>query len=267
MGEAKNSFICLIKILKMKLTAFLSSCAKTIYFHNLGRMGYQPALELQKELVNNHFLSSSKNDIVLLVEHDPVYTVGLRDKTYSEAARSNLESKGAEFYRTDRGGLITFHGPGQLVVYPILNLKRPPFEPSVRWYVCRLESTIIELCKAFFDLPAKRTEHTGIWVGDNKIAALGIHNRRAVVSHGLALNCNTDLRWYDHIVPCGIADPSKWVTSLTKETDSNVGIEDAIPQYLTCFEKVFGCEMKELTTLEGLVDDDVLERTVGKSAS
>ena len=255
----------------MKLTSLLCASAKTVYYHNLGRLGYQPALELQKKLVNNHFLDSSKSpsdngDVVLLVEHDPVYTVGLRDKTYSEPVRHQLQSRGAEFYRTDRGGLITFHGPGQLVVYPILNLRQPSFEPSVRWYVCRLESTIIELCKTFYDLPAKRTEHTGIWVGDNKIAALGIHNRRAVVSHGLALNCDTDLSWYDHIVPCGIADPSKWVTSLSRETGTEVSIQDAIPQYLASFEKVFGCQLKELDTLEGLVDEEVLENTIGKSA-
>ena len=255
----------------MKLTTFLSSPVKTIFYHNLGRLGYQPALELQKKLVNNHFLptsaASEASDVVLLVEHDPVYTVGLRDKAYSEPVRRQLESRGAEFYRTDRGGLITFHGPGQLVVYPILNLRRPPFEASVRWYVCHLESTIIELCKSFYDLPSKRTEHTGIWVGDNKIAALGIHNRRAVVSHGLALNCDTDLSWYDQIVPCGIADPSKWVTSLSREADASVTVNDVIPQYLTSFEKVFGCRLKELPTLEGLVDDEVLESTLGKNAA
>ena len=249
----------------MRLTRVLSA-AKTVYYHNLGRMGYQPALEIQKRLVENHLNSTSKNlDVVLLVEHDPVYTVGIREKTY-DSFRENLESKGAEFHRTDRGGLITFHGPGQLVVYPILNLKHAPFEPSVRWYVCRLESTVIDLCKSYYDLPAKRTEHTGIWVGDNKIAALGIHNRRRIVSHGIALNCNTDLKWYDHIVPCGIADPSKWVTSLTKETKSNVGIKQVVPQYLSSFEKVFGCKLKELESLEGMVDEEDLEGTVGKSA-
>jgi len=259
----------------MKLTTVLRSSVRTIHYHNLGRLGYQPSLELQKKLVDNHLLDSSSSstsssssikDVILLVEHDPVYTIGLRDKTYSEPQQRRLEAHGAEFHRTDRGGLITFHGPGQLVVYPILNLRLTPFQPSVRWYVCRLESTVIELCKTFHDLPAKRTEHTGIWVGNDKIAALGIHNRRGIVSHGLALNCDTDLRWYDHIVPCGISDPSKWVTSLTKETGRSVGVEEATSQYLTCFEKVFGCRLEELPSLEGIVDDDVLESTLGGKA-
>uniref|UniRef100_A0A8C1II11 lipoyl(octanoyl) transferase n=1 Tax=Cyprinus carpio TaxID=7962 RepID=A0A8C1II11_CYPCA len=109
-----------------------------------------------------------------------------------------------------RGGLITFHGPGQLVCYPVLNLGC--FRKSVRWYVCELERTVIKTCGQF-GIEASTSPDTGVWAGDNKICAIGIHCGRYITSHGLALNCNTDMSWFDNIVPCGIM--GKGVTSLS----------------------------------------------------
>lgn len=145
---------------------------------------------------------------------------------------------GAEFYQTNRGGLITFHGPGQLVAYPIINLKH--FKPSVRWYVCCIEQTIIELCRKL-NLTANTSPHTGVWINDNKVCAIGVHCSRYVTSHGLALNCNIDLSWYKHIVPCGIQD--KGVTSLTRELGKNIAITDIEPLFIDAFSEIFKCSV------------------------
>lgn len=156
-----------------------------------------------------------------------------------------LRLLGADIHRTNRGGLITFHGPGQLVCYPVLNLGS--FKKSVRWYVCQLEKTVIRLCSKF-GIKASTSPHTGVWVGDNKICAVGIHCGRYITSHGLALNCNTDLTWFDHIVPCGIE--GKGVTSLSAELQRDVSVGETIPQLLEAFQEQFTCRLTEGDTPE-----------------
>lgn len=207
---------------------------------NAGKLHYLKALELQKQLSsqNKESFREFKNYLILN-EHSPVYTIGIRRKDYSKEDREKLKSIGAEFYETNRGGLITFHGPGQLVAYPIIHLKQ--FEPSMRWYVKQLESTIIDLCQRF-NISAKTTEDTGIWVGDNKICAIGIHGKRYVTTHGIGLNCNTDLKWFEHIVPCGIE--GKGVTSLTEELNRDVSVEETIPEFLESFRNLFNCSLE-----------------------
>jgi len=128
---------------------------------------------------------------------------------YDDTVEEYLREKGADFHRVNRGGLITFHGPGQLVGYPILRLERRGY---TRWYVETLEAAVIDLL-AEFGLKGERNPHTGVWIGDNKICAMGINAQREITSHGLAINCNTDMRWFGNIVPCGIRD--KGVTSLS----------------------------------------------------
>ncbi|XP_021365727.1 putative lipoyltransferase 2, mitochondrial [Mizuhopecten yessoensis] len=209
---------------------------------NLGRMGFMSAYSVQKNFVRQMLdtVASGQRvhgqNVLLLVEHNPVYTIGLRDHTYTDTIASQLRTKGAEFYKTDRGGLITFHGPGQLVVYPVLNLHE--FEPSMRWYVSTLEKTMIKTCK-HFDLEATTTDNVGVWVQDRKIGAIGVHGSRFVTHHGIALNCNTDLAWFKHIVPCGIE--GKEVTSLSKELQQPVLIKDTISAFLQSFEREFQC--------------------------
>ncbi|GLG97643.1 Uncharacterized protein GBIM_04369, partial [Gryllus bimaculatus] len=201
------------------------------------RMDYRTALKLQYLLASNHknpSLCEKTNNTLVLIEHDPVYTVGIRDKSYSHEDEKKLKALGAEFHRTNRGGLITFHGPGQLVVYPIINLKE--FKPSMRWYVSQLENTVIALCKKY-DITASTSPHTGVWVEDRKICAIGIHGSRFVTTHGIALNCSTNLEWFSHIVPCGIE--GKEVTSLTNERNELISIENAIPIFLSCFSEQF----------------------------
>uniref|UniRef100_A0A1A8H0Q2 Octanoyl-[acyl-carrier-protein]:protein N-octanoyltransferase LIPT2, mitochondrial n=1 Tax=Nothobranchius korthausae TaxID=1143690 RepID=A0A1A8H0Q2_9TELE len=202
----------------------------------LGLVSYREGLRLQQLYVNRH--QSGPAHALLLCEHSPVYTTGIRHSPYPMLDRLRL--LGADTYRTNRGGLITFHGPGQLVCYPILNLCS--FKKSVRWYVGQLEKTVISLCSRF-GVEAMTSPHTGVWVGDNKLCAVGIHCGRYVTSHGLALNCNTDLSWFQHIVPCGIE--GKGVTSLSKELQRDVSVEETIPYLLDAFGDQFNCQMTD----------------------
>lgn len=138
---------------------------------NLGRIAYGQALQVQQKHVRQHLDKSSEvPNTLLLCEHHPVYTIGIRQAPYPAKEEERLKGLGAEFFRTNRGGLITFHGPGQLVCYPILNLGC--FKKSVRWYVCELEKTVIGLCNKF-GIKAATSPDTGVWVGNNKICAIG----------------------------------------------------------------------------------------------
>ncbi|XP_014357878.2 putative lipoyltransferase 2, mitochondrial [Papilio machaon] len=217
----------------------------------LGLVSYDTALKIQQALAKRHFNAmrngyNINNDTLLLVEHKPVYTVGIRDET-PEKEILRLRSLGAEFRKTNRGGLITFHGPGQLVVYPIINLKN--YKTSVKWYVKSLEETVIQLCEEL-GLEASRSPYTGVWIGDNKVAAIGIHASRYVTTHGISLNCDNDLSWFNHIDPCGIED--KGVTSLSQETGMTFTPDQVTPMLLNNFEKVFNCSLED-------IDPDVQE--------
>ncbi|XP_075535943.1 lipoyl(octanoyl) transferase 2 [Dermacentor variabilis] len=216
-----------------------------VKFKNLGRMAFAQAYQIQsevartllEEVASNRHGTATRNT-VLVVEHDPVYTVGIRSKQYSTEVEERLKKLQADFVRTNRGGLVTFHGPGQLVAYPVLYLGSFFNDKSMRSYVHSLERMIINFC-ARFQLDAKTTENTGVWIGDNKIAAIGVHGSRYITTHGIAINCNTDLSWFDHIEPCGIAD--KGVTSLSQELGRLVTISDAYPVLVAAFEQQFKC--------------------------
>ncbi|XP_055735370.1 putative lipoyltransferase 2, mitochondrial [Salvelinus fontinalis] len=205
----------------------------------LGRISYGRALQVQQLYVRRHLDSKDKlHNALLLCEHPPVYTIGIRQALYPFEEEQRLKLLGAEFFRSNRGGLITFHGPGQLVCYPILNLGC--FKKSVRWYVCELERTVINLCRKY-GIRASTSPNTGVWVGDSKICAIGIHCGRYITSHGLALNCNTDMGWFENIVPCGIV--GKGVTSLSQELGRDVSIEESIPPLLETFSDQFDCTL------------------------
>ncbi|XP_030633639.1 octanoyl-[acyl-carrier-protein]:protein N-octanoyltransferase LIPT2, mitochondrial [Chanos chanos] len=224
--------------------------AKTaVHVVNLGRISYRRALEVQQQYVRRHRDSPNQPpNTLLLCEHQPVYTIGIRQAPYPPEEEDRLKDLGAEFFRTNRGGLITFHGPGQLVCYPILNLGC--FKKSVRWYVCELERTVIGMCGKF-GIKATTSPDTGVWVEDNKICAIGIHCGRYITSHGLALNCNTDMAWFNHIVPCGIV--GKGVTSLSRELGRDVTIEEATPKLLEAFSERFSCTL----TVDGSADKQI----------
>ncbi|CAH2225786.1 lipoyltransferase 2, mitochondrial [Pelobates cultripes] len=190
---------------------------------------------------------------VILCEHPAVYTVGVRRGLYPGPEEDRLRGLGADFQRTDRGGLITFHGPGQLLCYPVLHLG--PLRRSLREYVAGLERAAIGLCRSL-GLAADRTPETGVWVRGRKICAIGVHCSRYITTHGLALNCNTDLSWFDHIVPCGIV--GKGVTSLTQELGRNVTVEETIPPFLEAFQEEFKCTLVLEDQSEQMVTNNIL---------
>ncbi|RUS82306.1 hypothetical protein EGW08_009938 [Elysia chlorotica] len=224
----------------------MSSVAKrAVSVVSMGRMGFMAAYDVQMRYVRNHLDElaglphAHGENMLLLVEHTPVYTVGTRDRAYTADYCQALKKTGAEFYRTNRGGLVTFHGPGQLVAYPILNLKQ--FKPSMKWYVNRLEETLIGTLRRF-GITGRRTCETGVWVDERKIASIGLHGTRYITSHGVALNCNTDLSWFSEIEACGL--PGVEVTSLSRELDRNVPYQDSVKPFLRAFQEVFECELE-----------------------
>ncbi|XP_044745477.1 putative lipoyltransferase 2, mitochondrial [Coccinella septempunctata] len=208
----------------------------------LGTLSYETGLKLQCFMARKHILAENQNTLLLL-EHKPVYTVGLRSSTYDENVEKKLRTLGADFHRTNRGGLITFHGPGQLIAYPILNLKE--FKLTMKCYIASLEKTIISLCD-LLNLNAYTCEHTGVWINDKKVCAIGVHGSRYITTHGLALNCSLDvLKWFEHIVPCGIE--GKGVTSLSKELQKSFSVNEAADLFLNVFSDTFRCEYIDLS--------------------
>ncbi|XP_050538890.1 putative lipoyltransferase 2, mitochondrial isoform X2 [Daktulosphaira vitifoliae] len=212
---------------------------KIIKLLKLGRMRYDPCLQLQNQL-SEKLKTCNSNHIgyLVIVEHEPVYTIGIRKQNYKPDLEKKLTKLGAEFKYSNRGGLITFHGPGQLIAYPIINLKY--FKSSVRWYVQNLEYTILNLCKEEYNLNANTSSNTGVWIDNEKICAIGIRCTRYITTHGLALNCNTDLSWFNHIVPCGLHD--KGVTSLSLLLKTNLNVDDVLPLFLKHFGRTFQCD-------------------------
>jgi lipoate-protein ligase B len=174
-----------------------------------GLTPYQDAWQLQRRIAAD--VRAGGAPALILLEHPPVYTLGARgDATHLLASEPTLAALGAEMCRTDRGGDVTFHGPGQIVGYPILNLRALGHGPV--WYVRGLEAALIDALSSFGIVAGRSPGRPGVWVGDAKIAAIGVRVGGGVTTHGFALNVNVDLSWFRHIVPCGLADAS--VTSM-----------------------------------------------------
>ncbi len=193
-------------------------------FCRLGTMDYAEAHRLQKELQAKR-ISGEIDDTVLLLEHPPVLTMGRSAKEqHILAAPEVLAARGISVHEVGRGGDVTYHGPGQLVAYPIIDLK--PDRRDVRKYMWSLEETMIRTC-ADLGLAATRVEGlNGAWIGNRKVGAVGVRISRWVTMHGLALNANIDLMHFELIVPCGIQD--KTVTSLSAELGRTVSAADLI---------------------------------------
>ncbi|HXM90138.1 MAG TPA: lipoyl(octanoyl) transferase LipB [Candidatus Dormibacteraeota bacterium] len=226
----------------------MNSC----YIVDVGLIGYAEAWELQKRLVAARKIGAIE-DVLLLCEHPHVITLGRNGKReHLLASEQVLRQKSVEFHSSDRGGDITYHGPGQLVGYPILNLST--IRKDVVWYVRMLEEVMIR-ATAEFGISAERvTGKTGIWVrGTNdsnalgvteeKLGAIGVHISRWVTSHGFAYNVSTDLRYFDLIVPCGIT--GRKATSLEKLLERAVTRKEAVQPVVRNFGEVFGLEMRE----------------------
>ena len=180
----------------------------------LGRMPYGEALALQRDLAQRRIAHEITRDMLLLVEHPPVITLGRGFKPEHLAMpREFLDARGVELFEIERGGDVTFHGPGQLVGYPIYDLSE--HEQDVHWFLRQLEAALIAAL-AELGVEVRRNEgYTGVWIGNRKIASIGIHVKRWVTWHGFALNVTTDLSYFDLIVPCGIAGVT--MTTVQKE--------------------------------------------------
>ena len=233
---------------------------------DLGLLGYAEAWRLQKRAVAAR-KAGAIDDVLLLCEHPHVITLGRSGKRENLLASEHvLRQKGVEFHTTDRGGDITYHGPGQIVGYPILNLGA--IRRDVVWYVRMLEEAMIR-ATAEFGVAAERVDgKTGIWVkngnAEEKLAAIGVHISRWVTSHGFAYNVSTDLRKFDLIVPCGIAD--RKATSLEKLLGRNVEEKEVAPRIAKHLGKLLGLEMKETSRRELLEKLERAEQSVMVSA-
>jgi lipoyl(octanoyl) transferase len=206
----------------------------------LGRTDYGTALELQRQLITER-QQGLIPDQLLLLEHPHVITMGRNGKAGNVLASAEVLSRaGVAFYPTDRGGDVTYHGPGQLVGYPIIDLRE--WQRDVGAYVRAVEQTIIDTLADYGVSAGRIPKLTGVWVDDRKIAAIGVHISRWVTSHGFALNVSTDLSYFQYIVPCGLTKP---VTSMAAL--GVVASVHEVGQTLAAhFGRVFDCEMGEL---------------------
>ena len=202
-----------------------------LLYQDLGPLEFAAALSRQEQLIE---LKQRQGvaDILLFVEHPHLYTIG-RGGDLDNV----LAARDVPLYRTSRGGDVTYHGPGQLVVYPIIDL-RSKLRRDVHRYVRKLEMTAIETLKDFGLEAMRRPPYTGIWIDNRKIAAIGIAVRRGITFHGLALNVTTDLSYFDRIIPCGLS----WadVTSMAKELGKDPSVHDVGESFLCHFAELFG---------------------------
>jgi lipoyl(octanoyl) transferase len=235
----------------------MQSHAQTCWEVNVGLVPHAKASELQRRCVAAR-KACLIPDVLLLCEHPHVITLGRNGRRENLLAGDHLlRQMNVEFCSTDRGGDITYHGPGQLIGYPIVDLAA--IRRDVRWYACQLEEVMIRAA-AFFGISAGRSPgKIGVWVGassgSEKLGALGVHLSRWVTSHGFAFNVSTDLRYFDLIVPCGIADCR--ATSLGKLLARPVKLAGVTPVIAELFGEIFGREMHDV----GLPElEEALER-------
>jgi lipoyl(octanoyl) transferase len=216
---------------------------RTATFSDLGLMAYAEAYALQVELAARCHRGAIEHDLFLAVEHPPVFTLGRRGgREHLGVSEAFLKSRSIGLVPIERGGEITYHGPGQLVLYPILNLRRARL--TVRDYVDRLEEIMLRLAADFGVIAGRDGRNHGIWVGNNKLGSIGIAIRHAITFHGLALNVNTDLEPFGWINPCGLRDIG--MTSLAQERGADcamAAVQSRLPHHLA---QVFGVAVQTL---------------------
>ena len=207
-----------------------------LHVEQVGLVDYAAGLELQRERVAQRKAGAIPDTLVLL-EHPHVYTLGRNARPENMLVSAEwLASRGAQVFHTDRGGDVTYHGPGQLVGYPILDLTQ--HRRDISWYMRSLEEVFIRTAHDF-GIQAGRSEGAaGVWVGNDKLVAMGVHLSRWITSHGFALNVNTDLRYFEWIVPCGLH--GKGVTSLAKLLGHPVEMEEVAERVVEHFREAFG---------------------------
>ena len=199
-----------------------------IKVQDLKRKNFLDTLQIQESL-RNKVLKNNTDNYLILVEHDHVYTLG------KNANSNNILNSTCEIIQTQRGGDVTYHGPGQLVAYPIINLKKRKI--GVKNYISMIEKLISNILIDYNLEPQILKEETGVWVQDKKIASIGIHVTRGVTMHGLAINVNTDLSYFDNIISCGIQGVK--MTSLDKELGKKIRMNDIKKSLITHFNQIF----------------------------
>ena len=195
---------------------------------DLKRKNYQDTLKIQESL-REQVLSNPSHEYLILVEHEHIYTLG------KNANSSNILNKACDIIQTDRGGDVTYHGPGQLVAYPIINLKKRKI--GVKSYVKMIEQLISNTLMYYGLETHVPIKETGVWVEDKKIASIGIHVSRGVTMHGLAVNISTDLSYFDNIISCGIEGVK--MTTIDKELGKKIAMNDIKKQLISNFNKIF----------------------------
>lgn len=206
----------------------------------LGTISYKEALDIQYQLVERR-QKELINNTLLLLEHPPVLTMGTRgDYANIYIPLEQLANEGISVYKVNRGGDVTYHGPGQIVGYPIMNIK--DFGGSIRQFILNIQSSIIKLLQVEFGISAygQTDQYTGAWVGDQKITAIGIAVQKWVTMHGFAFNVNTNLKHFEWINPCGL---SKGVTSIAALTGVKADMNHLYCLLADYFAKEFNCEL------------------------
>lgn len=222
---------------------------KILSYADLGFIDYKEAWDLQYKIHTSRVQGNVK-DHFLLLEHPNTYTLGkTADKSNLIGNEEYLKEKNISVYDIDRGGDITYHGPGQIVGYPIINLN--DWKQDTHKYLRALEEMIIRVCFEFGLIGRRDPKYTGVWIDDRKIAAIGIKVSRWITMHGFAFNISTDLSLYNGIIPCGISD--KAVTSLSKETNKTIKIDFVKSLILKHFTEVF-----EYNSIEIISKDELL---------
>lgn len=218
----------------------------------LGVIPYQSSLKLQQRLTPAR-AERSIPDVLLLLQHSPVFTIGrFRGGEDIIATAETLAQEGIAVFHTNRGGGITYHGPGQLVGYPIFNLKETGL--GVREYIWKLEEVIIRLLSALGIQGDRVADYPGVWVGKKKICSIGIHVSHGITTHGFALNVNNGLRYFEYIRPCGLR--GEVMTSLAKLLGRPIEVETIIEDLIYSFSEIFGfkCEQGDSKCL-AMLDD------------
>ncbi len=214
---------------------------RTCHVEQLGLVDYADGLRLQREHVAAR-KAGVIPDTLLLLEHPHVYTLGRNAKNENILlSAEQLTLRGVQVFEIDRGGDVTYHGPGQLVGYPIFDLVQ--HRRDIAWYMRSLEEVLIAVARDYGIEAGRLAGAPGVWVGNDKLAAMGVHISRWVTSHGFAFNVNTDLRYFDWIVPCGLRD--KGVTSLQKLLGRQVDMDEVAESAVRHFGEVFDLEMVE----------------------
>jgi lipoyl(octanoyl) transferase len=221
----------------------------------LGRTDYRACWDLQRRLARAR-AEGAVPDLLLLTEHDHVYTIGRSgDDRHLLATGEELARTGVPVVHTDRGGDITYHGPGQLVGYPILDLTR--HGSDLHLYLRMLEEAVIRTLLEFGISAGRHPSYTGVWTGGDKICAIGVKTSRWITTHGFALNVQTDLSQFDRIIPCGIFE--KGVTSMSVRLGRDVMLEDVEPAIAGTIAAVFSSDIQWVT-------EDELDRLAGRDA-